>query len=152
MASGSAWVSPGMFETNVIVAANSPRARANASTAPVMIENTMPSRAATTPAPRSAEPRVARSSPYGPAHVKRLREWIDDAAVRGHATSHGERVDGLSAVGAPILGRAGTVVAAIGLSGPTVRFTEERVAEFAADLKRVAGQLSERGFDHLLGA
>jgi uncharacterized repeat protein (TIGR01451 family) len=33
------------------------------STAPVMIENTTPSRAATTPAPRSAEPRVARSSP-----------------------------------------------------------------------------------------
>ena len=95
--------------------------------------------------------RIARSSPYGPTHVRRLQEWIDDAAVRGHATSHGERVEGLSAVGAPIIGRSGSVVAAIGLSGPTLRFTEERVAVFAADLKRVAMQLSERGFDHPLG-
>jgi DNA-binding IclR family transcriptional regulator len=95
--------------------------------------------------------RIARSSPYGPSHVKRLQEWIDDAAVRGFATSHGERLDGLSAVAAPILGRGGGVVAAIGLSGPTVRFTEERVAVFAADLRRVATQLSERGFDHPLG-
>jgi DNA-binding IclR family transcriptional regulator len=96
--------------------------------------------------------RVARSSPYGRTHVRRLREWIDDAAVRGHAVSHGERVEGLSAVGAPIIGRSGSVVGAIGLSGPTVRFTEQRVAEFAVDLKRVAAQLSERGFDHPLGA
>ncbi len=95
--------------------------------------------------------RIARSSPYGPAHVKRLQEWIDDAAVRGFAVSHGERHDGVSAVAAPILGRSGSVVAAIGLSGPTVRFTEERVAEFAIELKRVAAELSERGFDHPLG-
>lgn len=96
--------------------------------------------------------RIARSSPYGPGHVRRLQEWIDDAAVRGYAISHGERVDGLSAVAAPIIGRSGKVVAAIGLSGPTVRFTEERVAEFAVDVKRVARQLSEWGFDHPLGA
>lgn len=95
--------------------------------------------------------RIARSSPYGSAHVRRLQEWIDDAAVRGHATSHGERLEGLSAVAAPIIGRSGSVVAAIGLSGPTLRFTEERVAVFAADLKRVATHLSERGFDHPLG-
>jgi DNA-binding IclR family transcriptional regulator len=92
--------------------------------------------------------RIARSSPYGPGHVKRLREWIDEAAVRGYAESHGEREDGLSAVAAPILGRSGRVIAALGLSGPTVRFTETRVAEFAADLKRMAHQLSEQGFTH----
>jgi DNA-binding IclR family transcriptional regulator len=95
--------------------------------------------------------RVARSSPYGPGHVRRLREWIDEAAVRGFAVSHGEREEGLSAVAAPILGRSGSVVAALSLSGPTLRFTEPRVAEFAADLKRIARDLSERGFDHPLG-
>ena len=94
--------------------------------------------------------RIARSSPYGPGHTKRLREWIDDAAVQGYAVSHGEREDGLSAVAAPILGRSGQVVAALGLSGPTVRFTESRIIEFAADLKRIAQQMSERGFDHPL--
>ena len=104
---------------------------------------------------RDADPslldRIARSSPYGPNHVKRLREWIDEAATRGYAVSHGEREDGLSAVAAPVLGRSDRVVAALGLSGPTVRFTERRITEFAADLKRIARQMSELGFDHPLG-
>ena len=95
--------------------------------------------------------RIARSSPYGAGHVKRLREWIDEAAAQGFAESHGEREDGLSAVSAPILGRSGSVIAALGLSGPTIRFTEAKVAEFAADLKQVARQLSERGFTHPFG-
>jgi hypothetical protein len=32
-----------------------------------------------------------------------------------------------------------------------VRFSEQRIAEFAADLRRVAQQISDRGFDHPLG-
>jgi DNA-binding IclR family transcriptional regulator len=95
--------------------------------------------------------RVARSSPFGPAHVKRLQEWIDEAAVAGFAVSHGERDEGLSAVAAPILSRSGSVVAALSLSGPTMRFTDTRVAEFAAEVVRMARQVSERGFDHPLG-
>jgi DNA-binding IclR family transcriptional regulator len=95
--------------------------------------------------------RIARGSPYGAGHVKRLREWIDQAAVQGYAASHGEREDGLSAVAAPIVGRSGSVIAALGLSGPTIRFTEARVAEFAADLKQIAHQMSERGFAHPFG-
>nr|MDT0659474.1 IclR family transcriptional regulator [Micromonospora sp. DSM 115978] len=92
--------------------------------------------------------RIARRSPYGPGHVRRLREWIDEAVLNGYAESHGEREDGLSAVAAPILGRSGSVIAALGLSGPTVRFTEARVAEFATDLRAMARQMSERGFSH----
>jgi DNA-binding IclR family transcriptional regulator len=96
--------------------------------------------------------RIARGSPWGPKHVGRLREWIDEAAVRGYAESHGEREDGLSAVAAPILGGSGRVIAALGLSGPTVRFTENRVKVFTADVKRMAQQMSERGFSHPFGA
>lgn len=95
--------------------------------------------------------RIARGSPYGPRHTQRLQEWIDEAAAAGYAVSHGEREDGLSAVAAPIVGRSGRVVAALGLSGPSVRFSEQRIAEFAADLRRVAQQISDRGFDHPLG-
>jgi DNA-binding IclR family transcriptional regulator len=96
--------------------------------------------------------RIARGSPYGPRHVRRLREWIDEAAVNGYAESHGEREDGLSAVAAPIIGRSGRVIAALGLSGPTVRFGEDRVREFAADVRRMAHELSERGFVHPFGS
>jgi DNA-binding IclR family transcriptional regulator len=92
--------------------------------------------------------RVARSSPYGPDYVKALRAQIDEAAVRGFAFSHGEREAGLSAVAVPVVGRTGSVVAALSLSGPTVRFPDERIQEFVGALIEVAGHMTERGFDH----
>jgi DNA-binding IclR family transcriptional regulator len=101
-------------------------------------------------APDTLLARVAAASPYGPEHVRRLREWIDEVAYRGWAVSHGEREDGLSAVAAPVTGRSGAVVAALSLSGPTVRFTDDRVEEFAGDLREVAARMSERGFEHPL--
>ncbi len=96
--------------------------------------------------------RVARSSPGGVEHAAQLRTWIDQAAQQGYAVSHGERDAGLSAVAVPILGRSGTVVAALTLSGPTVRFTDERVARFTQVLLAAAAQMNERGFDHPLGS
>lgn len=101
-------------------------------------------------APDSLLTRIAVSSPYGEGHVKRLREWIDEAHHQGWAESHGEREDGLSAVAVPLLGRSGTVVAALSLSGPTVRFTDDKVELFAKDLRQVSREISERGFDHPL--
>ncbi|GAA0480634.1 IclR family transcriptional regulator [Paractinoplanes deccanensis] len=103
-------------------------------------------------APAPLLERIAASSPYGEGHVRRMREWIDEADQQGYAVSHGEREAGLSAVAVPILGRSGTVVAALTLSGPTVRFTEDRVAAFAEALLKAAAQMNERGFDHPLGA
>ena len=96
--------------------------------------------------------RIARSSPYGDGHVKRMREWIDETAAQGYAISHGEREDGLSAVAVAIHGRSGAVVAALSLSGPTVRFPDNRIAEFVTDLIQAAQRMSDRGFDHPLGA
>ncbi|MEO3797514.1 IclR family transcriptional regulator [Nonomuraea sp. B10E15] len=94
--------------------------------------------------------RVARSSPDGAAHLATLRSWIDEAAHAGYAVSHGEREPGLSAVAVPVTGGSRATVAALTLSGPTVRFTEERVGIFAADLREAAKRMSERGFDHPL--
>jgi DNA-binding IclR family transcriptional regulator len=94
--------------------------------------------------------RVARSSPYGESHVDTLREWIDGVLKTGYAASAGEREAGLSAVAVPVTGRSVAVVAALSLSGPTIRFTDDRIAEFVDDLKRVAARMSERGFDHPL--
>ncbi|MBO3750142.1 IclR family transcriptional regulator [Streptosporangiaceae bacterium NEAU-GS5] len=101
--------------------------------------------------------RIARTSPYGEAHAATMREWIAQAAHDGFAVSHGEREPGLSAVAAPITapstaaaGAGGTVIAALTLSGPTLRFGADRVQEFAADLRQVAGRMSERGFEHPL--
>jgi DNA-binding IclR family transcriptional regulator len=102
-------------------------------------------------APESLLARIARRSPAGEPHLDALRRWIADAAQQGYAVSHGEREEGLSAVAAAITGRSGGVVAALALSGPTLRFTPERVASFAADLVEAAARMSARGFDHPLG-
>jgi DNA-binding IclR family transcriptional regulator len=56
----------------------------------------------------------------------------------------------VAVVAVPVTGGTKAIVAALTLSGPTVRFTDERVAEFVADLGEVAGRMSERGFDHPL--
>jgi DNA-binding IclR family transcriptional regulator len=105
---------------------------------------------------RNASPsllaRVAHSSPFGDGHVRRLQEWIDTAAQDGFAVSHGEREEGLTAVAVPIQSRSGSVVASLSLSGPTMRFSDERIEAFIKDLKSVAQRMAERGFDHPLGA
>lgn len=101
-------------------------------------------------APDSLLTRIARNSPDGEAHAQRLREWTQEAAAQGYAVSHGEREDGLSAVAVPVTGQSGAVVAALSLSGPSLRFPAERVRQFADDLRQVAEQMSERGFDHPL--
>jgi DNA-binding IclR family transcriptional regulator len=97
-------------------------------------------------APDSLLARIARQSPWGEQHLATLREWIAQATLDGCAVSHGEREAGLSAVAAPITGRSGAVVAALALSGPSVRFPPERVAEFTAALRQAADRISERGF------
>ena len=102
-------------------------------------------------APDALLARVARRSPEGDSHLETLRKWAAVARRDGYAVSHGEREEGLSAVAAPVTGRSGAVVAALALSGPTLRFTAERVAAFTTDLKQAAARMSERGFDHPLG-
>jgi len=101
-------------------------------------------------APEALLARVAHRSPSGDGHLATLREWAADARRDGYAVSHGEREEGLSAVAVPVTGRSGAVVAALALSGPTLRFTPERVTEFEADLTTAAARMSERGFDHPL--
>ena len=87
---------------------------------------------------RAARPGVARPSPVRRGALA-PHAGVDRRGGRaGFAVSHGEREEGLSAVAVPILGRSGTVVAALTLSGPTLRFTDDRVAEFATDLTEAA--------------
>lgn len=101
-------------------------------------------------APEALLTRVARRSPQGDSHLDTLKKWAAQARRDGYAVSHGEREEGLSAVAAPVAGRSGAVVAALAISGPTLRFTPERVTEFATDLRAASTRLSERGFDHPL--
>jgi IclR family transcriptional regulator, acetate operon repressor len=68
------------------------------------------------------------------------------AAVRrdGYATAIDELEDGLSAIAAPVRGPTGDVIAALSISGPTLRLTHARVAELAPALRAEAAALSQR--------
>ena len=74
----------------------------------------------------------------------RLLHELQRVREAGVATSHGERERGSSSVAAPI--RAGDrTVAALAISGPTMRFTDTRVHEFAELLKKATHDM-ERSF------
>lgn len=97
-----------------------------------------PSKALLIGADRTLLERVARRSPHGVAHARKLAEWADDAVRTGYAASHGEHEEGLSSVAVPVRSRGGEVVAALSFGGPSARFTAERMPRFVASLAAAA--------------
>ena len=78
---------------------------------------------------------------------------VDPSRVRAElaqvrADDFAEAIDeleiGLAAIAAPVRGAAGEVVAALSISGPTVRMTPERIAELRPTLVEEARTLSRR--------
>lgn len=69
------------------------------------------------------------------------------AAIRetGYAVSHGERELGASAVAAPVVTAEGRVVAALSVSGPTSRFTADRVPGYVEAVVATAAELGRQG-------
>lgn len=63
---------------------------------------------------------------------------------QGWAASHAERDEGVSAVAVPVRTSNGKCIAALSISGPTSRFSRERINEFAAALKQTAAVLESR--------
>ena len=64
--------------------------------------------------------------------------------ARGYATAADELEQGLSALAAPVFGPAGDAVAALSISGPTIRLTPRRIDELAPLLVEQARLLSAR--------
>jgi DNA-binding IclR family transcriptional regulator len=72
-----------------------------------------------------------------------LRYELEKIRAEGCAVSHGEWIEDAAGVAAPILDQNGEVVAALSISGPIGRFTDENVTKYCAEVKRVAAQISE---------
>lgn len=83
-------------------------------------------------------------------HLGSLLADLERVHTDGFAVSHGEREQGISAVGAPVRTAQGAIVAALTYSGPTVRFPEERIAGLASRLIAAAASMSTLGVDHPL--
>ena len=95
---------------------------------------------------------VGRRVPFDTAaNGKVLRAFAADRPrsgqairARGYAVAVDELEHGLSALAAPIFGPDGDAVAALSISGPTIRLTRERIAELAPALVEQARLVSER--------
>ena len=73
-----------------------------------------------------------------------LEEQLEAVRREGFATAIDELEDGLSAIAAPVRGPGGDVIAALSISGPTLRLTRERVAELAPALRDESAALTQR--------
>ena len=80
-----------------------------------------------------------------------LEDVLERVRRDGYATTADELEVGLSALAAPVRGPTGEVIAALGVSGPTLRLTGPRVAELAPILVREATALEERLGKHRPG-
>jgi DNA-binding IclR family transcriptional regulator len=95
---------------------------------------------------------VGRRAPYeSSANGKVLRAFSsamprDGQAIRaqGYAVAVDELERGLSALAAPVFGPEGVAVAALSISGPTLRLTRHRIAELVPALIEQARLVSER--------
>ncbi|HEX3807174.1 MAG TPA: IclR family transcriptional regulator [Gaiellaceae bacterium] len=99
---------------------------------------------------------VGRRAPFETsANGKVLRAFSAERPVaaqsiraQGYATAVDELEHGLAALAAPIFGPDGVAVAALSISGPTIRLTRERIAELAPALLEQAALVSARLGNH----
>jgi DNA-binding IclR family transcriptional regulator len=75
---------------------------------------------------------------------KRLEKELARVREDEFATAVDELEVGLAAMAAPVRGPTGDVIAALSVSGPTMRLTPERIEEFRPVVVNEARVLSER--------
>jgi len=76
--------------------------------------------------------------------IPALRACLASIRDRGYAVDDEEYLPGIRCVASPILGPAGTPIAAIGISGPRTRLSLAMLRRFGAGIQDAARQLSER--------
>ena len=76
------------------------------------------------------------------ASPRALRERLAAVRERGYAVDDGETVRGMICIGAPVSGDAGETVGAVAVSMPKGAHSSDRLTADAADLMRLADQIS----------
>jgi DNA-binding IclR family transcriptional regulator len=73
-----------------------------------------------------------------------LRDELSRVRAQGYATAVGELEDGYSAIGVPVAGHDGRVLAAISVGGPSARMPSERLREMLPLLTAAADAISRK--------
>lgn len=91
---------------------------------------------------------IAKEEKFSSYTANTLRNWeelmreLEDIREKGYAIDNEEQEIGLTCVAAPILDRNNRAVAAISLSGPTVRMKSMNSEEIINEVKRTAVEIS----------
>ncbi len=87
---------------------------------------------------------MEKLTPHTMTSRRKLEKNLAEARERGYAWTLEELEIGLHAMAAPVRSRDGEVIAAVSASGPSYRFTEERMHELAPLLVAGAEEISHR--------
>ena len=91
-----------------------------------------------------AEAGMKKITPHTITTKTKLEKNLTEALKRGYAWTLEELEIGLHAMAAPVRDRDGQVIAALSASGPSYRFTEERLPELSPVLLKGAEEISHR--------
>jgi len=72
-----------------------------------------------------------------------FRQELDLTRKRGYAISVSERVEGVSCVAAPIFDTSEKIIGAVTISGPSTRFSQQKITEYAELLTRTTDKISQ---------
>lgn len=86
--------------------------------------------------------RLARLTDKTIVDMQTLRDELALIQKRGYAISQGERVEGASSVAAPVFDMNNRVLAAINISGPSTRFTKQKLQSYADLVVHATSRLS----------
>ena len=92
--------------------------------------------------------RLARLGPHTITSVPDLLAELEQVRRNGYATTWEELEAGLCSAAAPVRGARGTVIAAISVSAPTVRTSQERLGELTRHVVETADGLSDQLRNH----
>ncbi len=85
---------------------------------------------------------IERLTPQTIVDIEDLQKEIKLIQENGYAVSRGERVEGAYSVSAPLFDFRNQVIGAISISGPTNRFSDEKIIEYSGLLVKATNQIS----------
>ena len=85
---------------------------------------------------------LKRITPNTIVSPEKMRADLAESRLRGYAFDNEEHAPGVRCVAAPIFNESGHVLAAISLSGPTARITDDRIPVLGASVAHAASRIT----------
>lgn len=87
--------------------------------------------------------KIVKYTDYTITNFEELKTELEDIRQKGYAVDNEENEIGVRCIGVPIFNRHGKVEAAISISGPAIRVTEDKIENFAKEVIMYAHLISQ---------